>query len=496
MLALALPVLLATFAGAAPPPSPLLAAGVPRAPKWFSPQQASGLELCPEAHPVLAPASQCTNATRTRLAGELAGRTSDRGGVVLVFGGSVELRQDGADTELPFRQRSNFLYLTQCSLPDFAVAIRVDGRGREVESVLFYPDRDAFWALWNGVVATPEQIQEEFGLPCASSSEILSGLRRLTEDAALPVLTLESEADFAGHHDFHVETKELLPALHRARVVKVPEEISYLRVASRVSSAAHDLLIRDVRPGIGENNLAAFFRFYTENCGLVYQAYPPIAGAGAHAAILHYTANNAAITNGDLVLVDAGAEFKGYAADITRTFPANHSFGLAHKAVYDLVSGITSQVEKAIRPGVLWTDLHKMAYSAVCKGLLEQGYLRGSLDELVSEKVCGIFFPHGLGHSVGLDVHDPGSILELQEGMVVTVEPGVYFNAAFVKMGYDNPEQEPFMVRENIDLALSQNFGGVRVEDVVLVTHAGHEVLSPAVKDAGELAARRSSLKL
>jgi len=187
------------------------------------------------------------------------------------------------------------------------------------------------------------------------------------------------------------------------------------------------------------------------------------------------------IIDGDIILIDAGAEYYGYVSDITRTFPANGKYNDIQREIYDMVLKIQEQAIRLIRPGLVWRDLQKLAYNNTCDYLLKAGYLQGSLEEMISHRVCGLFFPHGLGHYLGLDVHDTTinpSVLE--KNTVVTVEPGIYFNSAFVQMGANDPYQSKYLVLDKIQHLLDINFGGIRIEDDILVTSDGWENLTKA----------------
>jgi len=233
----------------------------------------------------------------------------------------------------------------------------------------------------------------------------------------------------------------------------------------------------DIYPGLYEYNIQSFFEFFTTNCGLIHQAYQPIVGAGNHSAILHWQENSGLIGENDMLLLDAGAEFRGYAADITRTSPAKNSSSI-QKFLLEKIEKIALECESMVKPLVKWSTINSHAYARVCEVLKEAGFLKGDLKSMIENQVCGLFYPHGLGHSVGIDVHDPGSISVLQENMVLTVEPGIYFNRAFVEIGEKNAKKSPFLNLPKIHDVLNVNIGGVRHENVLLVTKTGHQVLS------------------
>ncbi|KAJ1959725.1 hypothetical protein IWQ62_004502, partial [Dispira parvispora] len=242
--------------------------------------------------------------------------------------------------------------------------------------------------------------------------------------------------------------------------------------------------------------------------GGVHQAYGGIVGRGTNAAILHYTKNDAEINrNSDVVLVDAGCEYRDYASDITRVFPVGLKFTEEARAIYQLVLDMQKGALNAIKVGVEWEDIHRLANRICGQGLIDLGILRGSLQDVLDRQLPAVFFPHGLGHSIGLDVHDVAGYPEgvprisepglrnlrmrrkLQAGMVVTVEPGCYFVSALLRQALADPEQAPW-----IDQAVLEKYipvGGVRIEDSVVVLENGIDNLTTAPKEIAEVEAIR-----
>jgi len=259
-------------------------------------------------------------------------------------------------------------------------------------------------------------------------------------------------------------------------------------VAAKVSSDAHIALMKDVTAGLNEFNLQAYFLYYSNNCGLLHQSYSPIVGSGNASAILHYTANNRWIQDGSLILVDAGAEYLGYGADITRTYPENGKFSADQKLIYEMVLNAQDAVENMMKPGTKWSDMDTTAKTIISQSLLDAGFLQGTLADIMKYRVYGLFYPHGLGHFLGLDVHDPGVYPStLKKNMVLTVEPGIYFNSAFIQSGLNDPNIKPFLVMDKINAILNSNFGGVRIEDDVIVTDTGVELISQVPKTVHDI---------
>eukprot|EP01106_Pelomyxa_sp_JSP_P004721 TRINITY_DN1750_c0_g1_i1.p1 TRINITY_DN1750_c0_g1~~TRINITY_DN1750_c0_g1_i1.p1 ORF type:complete len:270 (+),score=78.48 TRINITY_DN1750_c0_g1_i1:34-843(+) len=232
--------------------------------------------------------------------------------------------------------------------------------------------------------------------------------------------------------------------------------------------------------------------------GCRHSGYTPICGSGPNSAVLHYghagAPNDRQMLDGDLVLVDMGAEYHCYDGDVTCTFPVNGKFTPDQRDVYESVLAAMRAVEAAMKPGILWPDMHKLANRVICEQLKEKGFLTGDVDAMLKAHIGALFMPHGLGHLLGLDTHDVGGYPKgtkrstdpgicrlrcarvLKPGMILTVEPGIYFNSFLLEPAFANPAQAPFLVKEKLTKFLG--FGGVRIEDDVLVTETGADVLS------------------
>jgi len=260
-----------------------------------------------------------------------------------------------------------------------------------------------------------------------------------------------------------------------------------MRIAAQVSSDAHVNLMKDSAVGLYEYNYGGYFEYYTASCSLQHQSYLPICGSGNRSAILHYNTNKYQVKDGDFILIDAGAEFRGYGTDITRTFPINGQFSPAQTLIYEMVEDIVNEIESILKPGVLWADLQTRSFHAVTSSLLSAGFLVGNIDELIANQMWYYFYPHSLGHSVGLDVHDPGNKAIIQENMVLTVEPGIYFNRAFIYEALNDTIVRNYLNAVKIFSYLDANFGGVRIEDTVVVTKTGIENLTKVPKSIPEI---------
>lgn len=404
---------------------------------------------------------------------------------VAVFAAAPELIK-GRDTEVPYRQNSDFYYLTGFLEPE-AVAV-LTPHDAEHRFTLFVRPRDPERETWSGVRAGVEGARERFGADAAYPIEELDEhLKTLVEPAdALwysvlgdggPTDTrmLKLMARFrgtrprAGKGPYDVRDPAQL--LDRMRMVKEPGELALMREAADLAARAHVAAMRAGRAGVGEWEIQALldqaFRAHAPDSGT---AFPAIVGSAANATVLHYVSNTRRIGEGEMVLVDAGAEVGMYCSDITRVFPASGRFTPPQRAVYDVVHRALEAAVEAIRPGAPVSAVHEAAREVLVRGMIDLGLLEGELDKIIEEeKPYKRFFMHNTSHWLGLDVHDVGPYrerggdpVELRPGMVLTVEPGLYIPDA-----EDVPEEYRGI--------------GVRLEDDVLVTVEGHEVLTRGV---------------
>jgi len=266
--------------------------------------------------------------------------------------------------------------------------------------------------------------------------------------------------------------------LHEMRLYKSAAEVQRMRHAAKITSAAHVRLMQTCRAGMHEYELEAEFIHECASRGARFQAYPPIVGGGGNACVLHYVDNGDELKDGDLVLVDAGCEYGYYASDITRTFPVNGRFSPAQRALYEMVLAAQEAAIAKVKPGNHWNDPHDAAVRVITKGLVDLGLLKGMVPRLVKEQAYAKFYMHRTGHWLGMDVHDVGDYKvdgawrELEAGMTLTVEPGIYIPA-----GMRGVPKKFWNI-------------GIRVEDDVLVTSDGHEVLTrDAPKSVAEIEA-------
>ena len=396
------------------------------------------------------------------------------------------------DTEYPFRQNSDLFYLTGFEEPD-AVLVLVPGR-RQGQVVLFCRERDPDMELWNGYRLGPEGAVAYLGVddafPIDDLDEILPGLIEGTQRIYYSM----------GHDDVFdqrvmgwvnqirklVRTGAAPPAdftdlaflLHEQRLIKSAAEVRVMRKAGEISAAAHVRAMQECQPGRYEYHLEAAIQHTFAEHGARFPAYNSIVGSGANACVLHYTENASKMRAGDLVLIDAGCEYQGYAADITRTFPVSGQFSNEQRAIYDVVLEAQRAAIAKVRPGNTWNQPHDATVRVITRGLIKLGLLRGKERELIKAEAYRDFYMHRAGHWLGLDVHDVGEYRvdgrwrQLEPGMVLTIEPGIYIAA------------------DNTKVPKRWRGIGVRIEDDVVVTEQGCDVLTGDVpKRADEIEA-------
>ena len=392
-------------------------------------------------------------------------------------------RPRSRDTHYPYRQDSDFYYLSRFPEPE-AVLVLVPGR-KQGEFILFCRERDREREIWDGYRAGPEGACADFGandaFPINDIDEILPGLLEGKERVYYAVgKDREFDQQLMGWiNDIRARARagavppaefvDLDHLLHDMRLLKRPSEIKLMRKAGKISAAAHCRAMRAVRPGMMEYELQAELEHEFARSGASFPAYTSIVGGGGNACILHYITNRDPLKDGDLVLVDAGCEYQHYAADITRTFPVNGKFSAEQKAVYDIVLEAQLAAIDAVQIGCAWDKPHRLTVEIITAGLVELGLLKGKVEDLIEKNAHTRFYMHRAGHWLGMDVHDVGDYKVdnqwrmLEPGMVMTVEPGIYISPNDTKV------------------AKKWRGIGIRIEDDVLLTRKGPEVLTTGV---------------
>jgi Xaa-Pro aminopeptidase len=404
-------------------------------------------------------------------------------GLILLSGGRETPRNH--DVSYPFRQKSDFLYLTGVEEP--GCHLLLDPKRKQ--STLFIPRIDNHHRVWEGHVPGPAESRKLFGISRVDYSDQLRGTLKAARRGYRNLYTYKDTAAALREESRGLSPRPaaLADALEELRAVKTEEELGFMAFANRVSGAAHKAVMRATRPGLREYEVQAIFDAECLKAGLKHLAYPSIVAAGANGAVLHYRKNDALLKDGDLLLIDAGAEHKGYAADITRTFPVGKRFTQRQKDVYNVVLKAQKTCIDGARAGVISGDLHILSMTTIAAGLKDLGLLKGDVSGLVEGGAVRLFYPHGLTHMLGLDVHDvtggkrrqlpnTGKITirfmaKLEPGFVITIEPGVYFIEALLR----DPELRR-KHRGSVDFARAEkflDFGGIRIEDDVVISPSG-----------------------
>ncbi len=395
---------------------------------------------------------------------------------------SLPERLRNGDAYHVFRQHSDLVYLTGFLEPDTTLILRP---GAETERiVMFVRPRDAEMETWEGRRAGIDGVKSQYGADAAyPAAELPAKLWELlaNTDELHYSLGLDPEMDqligaaLVRLRKFEKRGKrpprvvvDPRVALHELRLHKRPEELAALRKAAAISCDAHVLAMGLGRPGVFEHEVEALINYTFRKHGGAGPGYNTIVGAGENATILHYTENRCAIAEGDLVLVDAGCEYDHYTADITRTWPASGTFTAPQRQVYEAVLATQKAAIAMARPGVTIDDLHNHCIKQLTEAMLQLGLLTGTVDERIADQSFRKYFMHGTSHWLGLDVHDVGAYVRdgkprlLEAGMVITVEPGLYIAA-------DAADAPPHL--RGI---------GIRIEDDIVITADGHDVLTSA----------------
>jgi len=402
------------------------------------------------------------------------------GNIAIVASASSHTRN--RDVEFPFRQDSDFYYLTGFNEAD-SLAVFIPGR-EQGEYILFCQEFDEKKALWEGAHAGLEGATEHYeaddSFPIDDMDEILPGMLEnkgkvfypMGRDPDLDHQLLEWITKIRKQSRNGVnapgELVSLEHLLHEMRLFKSAEELELMRKAAEVSCKAHVRAMQQCQPGVYEYQIEAEVVHQFMQQGLRYVAYPSIVAGGKNACVLHYVENKDKLNAGDLLLIDAGAECDHYAADITRTFPVSGKFSPAQKQLYQLVLDAQYAAIEQVQPGQPWNKAHDVSVKVLTTGLVKLGLLEGNIDKLIEDETYKQFYMHRIGHWLGMDVHDVGDYKIndewrlLEPGMVLTIEPGLY-------------------IPKNCETVDKKWRGiGIRIEDDVVVTQEGHEVLTHA----------------
>jgi len=411
-----------------------------------------------------------------------------KGNIALIASASVQTRN--RDVTFPFRQDSDFYYLTGFNEAD-ALAVFIPGR-EQGEYILFCQEFDEKKALWEGAHAGLEGATEHYdaddSFPIDDMDDILSGLLENKNKVFYP-MGRDSELDhqileWINHLKRQSrngvnapgELVSLEHVLHEMRLFKSAAELKLMRKAADVSCKAHARAMQQCKPGMYEYQVEGSIVSEFMQNGLRFVAYPSIVAGGKNACVLHYVENTDKLKKGDLLLIDAGVECDHYASDITRTFPVSGKFSPAQKQLYQLVLDAQTAALSQIKPGIPWNHAHEQSVEVLTKGLVKLGLLKGPVSKLIKDEKYKQFYMHRIGHWLGMDVHDVGDYKVddewrlLEPGMVLTIEPGLY-------------------IPENCESVEAKWRGiGIRIEDDVLVTKDGYEILTESlVKEVDDI---------
>jgi Xaa-Pro aminopeptidase len=411
------------------------------------------------------------------------------GGGTAIFGSAPPAVAHN-DVEYPYRQESDFFYLTGFNEPD-AVAVLAPHH-EEHKFILFVRPKEREAEIWNGYRVGVDNAVSQYGADIAYPIEELAqklplylvGADRLYyrfgRDLDLNNLVISQSQklmrSFAKRGTGPVAIEDPMFVLHLQRMVKSEGEIEMLRLAADIAAEAHERARSFAEPGVWEYQVQAEIQHAFQMRGAMGEAYPSIVAGGKNACILHYTENNCQLHGGDLLLIDAGCTVGYYNSDITRTFPIDGKFTGEQKALYEIVLAAQLASINCVRIGGNWDDFHKTSVRVVTEGLVDVGLLVGDVDKLIEEEQHKNFFMHGTGHWLGLDVHDAGTYkltkddwYQFQPGNVITVEPGIYIA----------PDIEPKEGQPAIDDRWKGI--GIRIEDDVLVTTGEPDILTSKV---------------
>ncbi|KAL4941742.1 hypothetical protein BDV06DRAFT_175660 [Aspergillus oleicola] len=463
--------------------------------------RASGLTVSPDdscdIRIAVVTDSECDKYPAKQHARRVAAKLGVRDGLIYLVG-KATINYGDSDQPRPFRQRRYFYYLSGVDEADCYLTYDI----RNDLLTLYVPDFSLQHAIWMGPTLTVDEARQRYDADrtryfAALKGDLKSWADQYNKDSPIYILHSSQKPDLS--EDLRLDDESLIPAMDGAREIKDEYEIRMIRQASKISGLAHRRILENIHHMSNESEIEGLFLDTCVSHGAKNQAYEIIAGSGPNAAVLHYVKNDEPLSGRQLVCLDAGAEWDCYASDVTRTFPLGTDWPSKYaKDIYALVEEMQEACIAGVKPGVRFRNLHELAHVIAIKGLQRLGILKdGPVEELRRSGASSIFFPHGLGHHLGLECHDVSAqpitangrpVTEfvpqmstplLRPGMVLTIEPGVYFN----KLALDNARTLPLAEYINFEEAEKYiSIGGVRIEDDLLVTSEGYENLTTAPK--------------
>jgi Xaa-Pro aminopeptidase len=387
-------------------------------------------------------------------------------------------KQRSNDTDFPYRQDSNFYYLT--GFKEDSSAIVLSKKEGKTQSYIFVHPKDPLKEMWAGKRMGVEKAADYFNVDFAYSiSDLNMQLEEIFKNSEYLYLSnsdqssrtiLENKRASKEGHLYADTISDADSLVLKLRRKKQPYEIEMIKEALKLTSKAHHAAMAMAAPSKKEYEVMALVEYLFKSGGASWDAYTTIVAGGNNANVLHYIENSKRLVDGDLILMDAGAEFNLYASDVTRTFPVNGKFSTAQKELYSIVLETQKKVITEIAPGVLRSSIGDQAIKLLSQGLKDIGVLKEGMDEIIENELYKPYYPHGIGHWMGLDVHDPvaykdsdNSEYAFEAGDILTIEPGLYLDAS--------DERIPKAFRGI----------GIRIEDDILLTESGHENLSEAI---------------
>lgn len=397
------------------------------------------------------------------------------------------VRPRNRDSSYPYRFDSYFYYLTGFAEPEAVMVILAENQQGNAEQILFCREKNLEREIWDGFRYGPDaacaQFKFDSAYPISQLDEMMPKLlanqstiyTMIGQDVAWDTKMTgwinrvrEQTRSGIAAPDTLADVRKVLDEM---RLFKDEHELTLMRHAAKIATDAHRRAMKYTKPNLFEYEIEAEILHEFRHQGAFAPAYTPIVAGGANACVLHYIENNTRLNPGDLLLIDAGCEYGGYASDITRTFPINGQFTAVQRDLYQLVLSAQHSAIEAVQPGRTWDDPHQAALTVLAQGFIDLGLCQGSIEAVIESGDYKQFYMHRTGHWLGLDVHDAGEYKqagawrELKPGMVLTVEPGCYIRPA------DHVPDHFWNI-------------GIRIEDDVLVTPSGHEILTAAVPKA------------
>lgn len=425
----------------------------------------------------------------------LKSRIPDLTNTALFLSGSIQEYDKYSDSAKVFKQERYFYYITGFNYPGGHVYFDLN----KEELVLFLPEINYDDVMWSGFPINLKEAQEKYDVDLVLySNDINSYLNKYKVNLTTDI----NSANVSYSNLLKEKDSSLFYAFDESRLIKDEYEIELMKKAAKITDNSHLAVMSALPIEKNETHIHAEFVYHSIRQGSKYQAYDPICCSGTNSSILHYVKNDDSMEGRESVLIDAGAEWENYATDVTRCFPINGKWSKEHLEIYNIVLKMQQETMKLIKPGQVWDELHILAHKVLIKEFLKLGiFQNGTVEDILISNTSTIFFPHGLGHFLGMDTHDVGGNANyedldvklrylrirrsLEKGMVVTDEPGCYFNPYLIKLGLEDENKAKFINVEIMNKYLS--IGGVRIEDDIVVTEDGYENITGITSDPMEI---------